>query len=178
MLARGINSPRTSSVGRLFDAMASILGLRHTVTFEGQAAMELESKLLEKYSERYDCEVQKREILIVDWEPMIEQVLSDLHKQVSIDRIVTKFHNALVEVIVVMARRIGEQRVVLTGGCFQNKYLLERAVERLETAGFRPYWHQRVPPNDGGIALGQVFAAVRGELHRDARMASSLSVTA
>jgi hydrogenase maturation protein HypF len=73
--------------------------------------------------------------------------------------IAAKFHNTLVEAIVAMAECIGERRVVLTGGCFQNKYLTERAVRCLTARGFHPYWHQRVPPNDGGIALGQVLAA-------------------
>jgi hydrogenase maturation protein HypF len=72
-----------------------------------------------------------------------------------------KFHNTLAEAIVGVAQRFGERRVVLTGGCFQNRYLAERAVTRLRTEGLQPYWHQRVPPNDGGIALGQVVAALR-----------------
>ena len=75
-----------------------------------------------------------------------------------------KFHNGLVEAIVSVARRMGQERVVLSGGCFQNRYLTERAIERLQKEGFRPYWHQRIPPNDGGIALGQVMAALRGVL--------------
>jgi hydrogenase maturation protein HypF len=79
-----------------------------------------------------------------------------------------KFHNALVETIVAVAHRIGEERIVLTGGCFQNKYLTERAVSRLQSEGFRPYWHQRIPPNDGGIALGQAVAASR-ERMKEAR---------
>ena len=73
-----------------------------------------------------------------------------------------KFHNALAEAVVAVARRTGERRVVLSGGCFQNRYLTERTVRRLQAEGFQPYWHQRVPPNDGGIALGQVVAALRG----------------
>jgi hydrogenase maturation protein HypF len=72
-----------------------------------------------------------------------------------------KFHNTLVEMMVAVARRVGETRVVLTGGCFQNRYLTERAVRRLESEHLQPYWHQRIPPNDGGIALGQVIAAAR-----------------
>jgi hydrogenase maturation protein HypF len=72
-----------------------------------------------------------------------------------------KFHNALVEGMVSVAQRIGQERVVLSGGCFQNRYLTERAVHQLREAGFRPYWHQRVPPNDGGISLGQIVAALR-----------------
>ena len=73
----------------------------------------------------------------------------------AVPSISAKFHNALVEMIVAVARLTGEPRVVLTGGCFQNRYLTERAVTRLRAEGFRPYWHQRIPPNDGGIALGQ-----------------------
>jgi hydrogenase maturation protein HypF len=74
-----------------------------------------------------------------------------------------RFHNTLVEAIVALAERIGEPRVALSGGCFQNRYLTERAVRRLTAAGFSPYWHQRVPPNDGGIALGQIMAASRAK---------------
>jgi hydrogenase maturation protein HypF len=69
------------------------------------------------------------------------------------------FHNTLAAIIVRIAEETGVERVVLTGGCFQNRYLTEAAVSRLEGAGFRPYWHQRIPPNDGGIALGQIVAS-------------------
>ena len=72
-----------------------------------------------------------------------------------------KFHNALAEAVVLLAKKIGEPRVALSGGCFQNRYLTERTVTRLREEKFAPYWHQRVPPNDGGIALGQVVAALR-----------------
>ena len=99
--------------------------------------------------------------MIVDWEPMIRAILQDVGDAIPLARISIKFHNTLVEMIVEVARRVAEQRIVLTGGCFQNKYLLEHAVRRLEEEGFRPYWHQRIPPNDGGIALGQIFAASR-----------------
>ena len=99
---------------------------------------------------------------IVDWEPLIRALLDDLETGVSLGRMAARFHNGLVEAIVSVARQAGEERVVLTGGCMQNKYLTERAVRRLQQQGFRPYWHQRVPPNDGGIALGQVVAARRG----------------
>jgi hydrogenase maturation protein HypF len=75
--------------------------------------------------------------------------------------IAAKFHNTLVEIIVTIARHAGETRVVLSGGCFQNRYLTERTVQRLLETGFRPYWHQRVPTNDGGIALGQIVDASR-----------------
>ena len=169
MMTRGIHSPRTSSVGRLFDAVASIVGLRQQVGFEGQAAMELEFSIGNVRSdEGYSFEIrdgvgaiQGSSLRIIDWEPMISGILEDRERGVPVGRISARFHNTLAEIIVDVAERIGEERVVLSGGCFQNKYLTERAVHRLESAGFRPYWHQRVPPNDGGIALGQVFVALR-----------------
>ena len=92
---------------------------------------------------------------------MVLEMLEDVRRTVPPSMISAKFHNTLAAIIVEAAGRIGEERVVLTGGCFQNKYLLERSVRRLREEGFHPYWHQRVPPNDGGIALGQIYAAHR-----------------
>ena len=92
---------------------------------------------------------------------MISEILADVGRRVPVSVISAKFHNALAEGIVTVAMRIGQSRVVLSGGCFQNRYLTERTVRRLQAEGFRPYWHQRVPPNDGGISLGQVVAALR-----------------
>jgi hydrogenase maturation protein HypF len=69
--------------------------------------------------------------------------------------------------IVTVARRAGQERVALSGGCFQNKYLVERTVRRLRETGFHPYWHQRIPANDGGIAPGQVIAALRATKHEE-----------
>ncbi len=149
MLAKRVNCPVTSSAGRLFDAVASLLGLRQQVSFEGQAAMELEFIVEPGIEEAYPAGL--------NWQPMIEAMLQD-NAPVGVKA--ARFHNALVETIVQVAQRIGEEKVALTGGCFQNRYLTERAVQRLRAEGFRPYWHQRVPPNDGGIALGQVVAAV------------------
>jgi hydrogenase maturation protein HypF len=166
MLARGLNSPLTSSAGRLFDAVASLTGLRQHVRFEGQAAMELEFALETDppTDEAYPFSIRAAPApVVLDWAPMIEALLADLQSGVPTPRISARFHNALVEAVIAVARRIGQPRVVLSGGCFQNRYLTERTVRRLQEAGFRPCWHQRVPPNDGGIALGQVIAAARGQ---------------
>ena len=174
MLAKEVNSPWTSSAGRLFDAVASIAGLRQVVNFEGQAAMELEFALDEiEGEEAYPVSIIEGagKNLIVDWEKLVLAVLEDVAKGSAAGVVSKKFHNALVEAIVRTAHRIGEKRIVLTGGCFQNKYLTERAVRRLEEEGFRPYWHQRIPPNDGGIALGQIVAASRLLHHGDAENA-------
>jgi hydrogenase maturation protein HypF len=92
---------------------------------------------------------------------MLHALLSDLKQNTSVGLISAKFHNGLAEAILSVAQRLGHERVVISGGCFQNRYLTERAIQRLTHAGFRPYWHQRVPPNDGGISLGQLLAALR-----------------
>jgi hydrogenase maturation protein HypF len=173
MLERGVNSPLCSSVGRLFDAVASLVGLRQQVRFEGQAAMELEFaqegvETVEAYPipmgngelQREEAGRAKSEI-VLDWSPMIEAIIADAERGDSAGMISAKFHNALVEAIVTVAKSLGESRVVLCGGCFQNRYLTEQTVARLRAEGFQPYWHQRVPPNDGGIALGQIVAARR-----------------
>jgi hydrogenase maturation protein HypF len=159
MLAKGINAPVTSSAGRLFDAVASLIGLRQRATFEGQAAMELEFAIEPGLDDSYPFLVQGSEPFVVDWRLMIEAIVEEISARCSAGAIAAKFHNTLAEMIVAVARRIEQERVVLTGGCFQNCQLTERCVQRLIDAGFRPYWHQRVPPNDGGIALGQIVAA-------------------
>jgi hydrogenase maturation protein HypF len=161
MLIKGLNAPLTSSTGRLFDAVASLVGLRQRVTFEGQAAIELESVIDSEVMDLYPFEIGGGLPHIIDWAPMIGEILIELRRGKSAGRISAKFHNTLAEVIVAIAREIAQPKIVLTGGCFQNRYLLERSVLRLSQAGFRPYWHQRVPTNDGGIALGQVVAAAR-----------------
>ncbi len=171
MLKQGVNSPCTSSVGRLFDAVASISGLRQAIRFEGQAAMELEFAIGEEKTEEvypFSISVEDKKCadpivpqMTVDWAPLIQAVLQDVRSSISLARISKKFHNALVEIVVSVAHQIALERVVLTGGCFQNKLLIESAVRRLESEGFKPYWHQRIPPNDGGISLGQIVAASR-----------------
>jgi len=170
MLEKKINTSLTSSVGRLFDAVAAITGVREKVSFEGQAAMEMEFLVDAQTKEAYpfscthfDSTVPDSSPGIVDWAPMISRILADHATGISSSFISTKFHNTMVEIIVDVACRVGVERLVLTGGCFQNKYLLERSIQQLEAAGFRTYWHQRVPPNDGGIALGQAYAYWRSQ---------------
>ena len=161
MLIKESHPPITSSVGRLFDAVASITGLRQQITFEAQAAMELEFAIQPCVSEAYSFEIKSTAPSVVDWRPMIAEMVEDVQRGLSVGVISAKFHNALVEIIVTVARHVGQTRVVLTGGCFQNRYLTERSVQRLLEEGFRPYWHQRVPTNDGGLALGQIVDAAR-----------------
>jgi hydrogenase maturation protein HypF len=180
MLERGVNAPRTSSVGRLFDAVASIAGLRQHVRFEGQAAMGLEFALEgTKTDESYLIGIVEARpsageagpavaglfdapLRTIDVAPLVRALVADVRAGVPIGTMSARFHNGLVEAAVEIARRTALERVVLSGGCFQNRYLLERAIARLRAEGFRPVWHQRIPPNDGGIALGQVAAVAWG----------------
>lgn len=159
MLTKRINSPLTSSAGRLFDVVASLTRVCDIARYEGQGAMELEWCIGElKTDEAYAIPVPHDESpMVLDWGLMLLEILADVARNVPAPLISIRFHNALAESIVEVARRVGQRRVVLSGGCFQNKYLLEEVVARLEEEGFRPYWHQRIPPNDGGIALGQVW---------------------
>ncbi|MDX2043015.1 MAG: carbamoyltransferase HypF [Acidobacteriota bacterium] len=166
MLHRKINTPRTSSAGRLFDAIASLVNLRQETRGEGQAAMELEFATTGiNTTETYPFRLEEpnpqhtTHNILFDWEPLIRTLLDDVQTGSPVGLISAKFHNTLADLIVAVATRLNLERVALTGGCFQNKYLLERAIEQLRSAGFRPYWHQRIPTNDGGIAVGQIAAA-------------------
>ncbi|MBD3268185.1 carbamoyltransferase HypF, partial [bacterium] len=164
MLIQNINCPLVCSVGRLFDAVASLIGLRHQVSFEGQAAIALEHSIRGNERGHYPYTFHKTETMhMIDWEPMIREILSDWEKQVSPPAIAAKFHNTLVEIIVSVAKKCKENTISLSGGCFQNTYLLEQSVTRLKQEGFQVVWHRRIPPNDGGIALGQLIAAFHRE---------------
>lgn len=179
MLTKKINSPMTSSCGRLFDAVSAIVGIRQICNFEGQAAMDLEflindNSLQESYT--FEC-IQPHSIKLtptsgeaqdsvynlnlktmLDWSPLLKALLNDIATGVRLSAISLKFHNALVNSILKVASQTGEKRVVLSGGCFQNKVLTEKSIQKLNQNSFKPYWHQRVPPNDGGLALGQLAA--------------------
>jgi hydrogenase maturation protein HypF len=179
MLTKKINCPMTSSCGRLFDAISAIAGIRQICNFEGQAAMDLEflindTSMQESYT--FECttpnlinfkstirEAQENIYdlnlnTMLDWSPLLKALLNDLETGVRLSAISSKFHNALVNSILKIADQVREKRVVLSGGCFQNKILTEKAIRELNQNSFNPYWHQRVPPNDGGLALGQLAA--------------------
>jgi len=160
ILAKNLNCPLTSSVGRLFDGISSILGICHQVSFEGQAAMALEFATLDtKTDEFYDFNLTQNNI--IQWQPMLKAILEDLSHNIPINFISAKFHNTLVEIIVAIAKLVGEKKVILTGGCFQNLYLIEKAINRLKIENFVPYWHHQIPSNDGGISVGQILGAIR-----------------
>ncbi len=173
MCERRVNSPLTSSVGRLFDAVASIAGIRQTARHEGQAAMELEFAIHPDTGSREPYPVGLRggsgEPWVLDWEPLVAEILAGVGQGGNLGVISARFHETLAAAVVLIARQAGFERVALSGGCFQNETLLRRTVARLREAGFQPYWHQRIPPNDGGIALGQI-AAVRWGIREQPRI--------
>lgn len=159
MLENNINTPRTTSIGRIFDAVGALLGIRDRSSFEGQTAMEVEFCAHESRTDEcypFNISVSHFPPWVIDWEPMIISMMEEIGKT-DVSTIARKFHNTLAEMIVAVARRSSYKKVVLSGGCFQNTVLLERSVQRLREEGFEPYWHQRIPTNDGGIAVGQIF---------------------
>ncbi len=220
LLRSGTNAPWTTSVGRLFDAFASIFGLRQHASYEGQAAAELEwaaegstaepcyefRVTTSQEAEQSDPPLGGVELgaggrpveetrgavpsrrsspsraervsvhpsppLLIDWQPVLQSALTDVQSGRPVGAISAAFHAGLAAAIAEIARRIGERCVVLSGGCFQNVRLTEAAVAALRAAGHRPVWHQRVPPNDGGLALGQAVWAAWSEDRGDERCAS------
>jgi hydrogenase maturation protein HypF len=178
MLAQGLNTPTTSSAGRLFDAIASLLNLCHRASFEGQAAMQLEFAIpSHPIDECYPYALRDgissdqqpdaaHSPLILDWQPMLIALLDDWQAGQPTALISTKVHNTLVATMVAIAQALHLryptlQHIALTGGCFQNRYLLERSLHHFAIAGFTPVFHRRIPTNDGGIAIGQILAALR-----------------
>jgi hydrogenase maturation protein HypF len=167
MLENGLNAPVTTSAGRLFDAVAALLGLSQRTRYEGQAAMALEAAADPREDAAWPLPLVPREgaAALLDWEPLVRALLEDLKRGVNAGRLAARFHNSLVDGIARTAEAAGEMRVALTGGCFQNRFLLERAAERLSALGFTVLLHREVPPNDGGISLGQVLAGARHLKH-------------
>ena len=163
MLDRGLNAPVTTSAGRLFDAVAAILGLSSRSTFEGEAAMALEHAA----AATTDCyplpfeepDTTDDRVRVLDWRPMVRAIADDVEAGVAIGEIAGRFHATLAQAIVDVAISVGHPVVALTGGCFQNRMLTEAAASSLRAAGFEVLLHRRIPPNDGGISVGQVAVA-------------------
>ena len=162
MIRQGVGVVSTSSAGRLFDAVASLAGVRQVTNYEGQAAMELEA-LAVTTEEQYPLPVVGGPLLEIDARPLIQAVVADLERAEPVGRISGRVHSALAGAIAETCRRIRERTglatVALAGGCFQNRLLTEQAVGRLGGLGFEVLLHTRVPSNDGGIALGQAAVA-------------------
>jgi hydrogenase maturation protein HypF len=166
MLDRRVNCPITTSMGRLFDAVAALVGLPPRVTFEGEAAMALEWACDPAERGAYPLDLPpgpdptgRSAPLVLDWKPLIDAVLEDLRRGVPRGTVAARFHGGLVRAAVGVAGRVGEERVALSGGCFQNRFLVERLAAALGRAGHAVLMHAQVPPNDGGVSLGQIVVA-------------------
>ncbi len=163
MLAKRLHCFDTSSCGRLFDAVSSIVGLRHEVTFEGQAAIELEMIADPSVERAYPYAIADGDVVQLDMRPMIEAIVGELARGISANEISAAFHNTLAAAMVEVCGGIRKEenlnRLCLSGGTFQNVLLLGRTVAGLRRNGFEVFLHTLVPPNDGGIALGQAVIA-------------------
>jgi hydrogenase maturation protein HypF len=169
MIAKRINSPLTSSLGRLFDGVAAIAGLRSRVSYEGQAAMELEMAAQNENDPFYDYSCDGDGPWRIPPAPIVRAVAEDAGKGCTVGLISAKFHNTLIRLFGDLCDRVraahGLKWVVLSGGVFQNARLLTGLARELETKGFEVFSHRLVPTNDGGIALGQAVIAAKSIEH-------------
>ncbi len=160
MIEKNINSPLTSSLGRIFDLVSALVCVRREIYYEGQAAIELEMIADTEETGEYEYEIKenngKREILL---KPLIKCIVSDIEAGIKAEKISARFHNTIARIALDMSIYIrtlkGINSVALSGGVFQNMFLLDRIYELLKSRNFNIYTHHRVPTNDGGIALGQ-----------------------
>ena len=163
MLQRRINAPLTSSCGRLFDAVSALAGLRQTINYEGQAAIELEQAIEDDAGSYRGIVTREQGMWILDPLPMIVQAVEDLREGVSSGIVSARFHNGVVSLLVDASEAVGSdtglRRIALSGGVFQNAYLFEHLVSALRERGFEVYSHVEVPANDACIALGQAYIA-------------------
>ncbi|MFN8589282.1 MAG: carbamoyltransferase HypF [Candidatus Eisenbacteria bacterium] len=171
VMERTLGTPRTSSAGRLFDALAALAGLGERVTFEGEAAMRFENAADPGERAAYPAAVLAPASSggphVVDWEPLLRAALDDLARGTPAGTIAARAHAGLARAIAAVAALAGESRVALSGGCFQNRRLVEETKALLETQGHRVLLHRFVPPNDGGISLGQAAVAAARAARND-----------
>ena len=160
-IQEGINAPLTSSMGRLFDAVSSLLGLHHTVSYEAQGAVALETLADPGHKDFYSIDLDGQ---VINQVSLIPQIVTDLERGLPRHVISVKFHNAIAQISLKCLLALREQyavnKVVISGGVWQNLYLLKRTWALLKTAGFAVHIHHQVPANDACIALGQVAVAL------------------
>lgn len=166
LIKNNINAPLTSSVGRLFDGVSALLGICRVADYEGEPAVLLENIIAYKkeIDKCYDFYIEKKEDrYIIDYNQIFEEIINDLKKKQDKEIISIKFHNTIAEIILKMSRLIRDKeninKVALSGGVFQNRYLLNKTVEKLEKDKFKVLFHREIPTNDGGISAGQVIIA-------------------
>lgn len=166
MIKKDINSPLTSSAGRLFDAISSLLGITDIITFEGEAAIELEriaDRGDKKEHKSYPFQIISENPLVINLKSLIKSIVEDFKNGVEISTISYNFHNTLARTVLeisrILEKQCGIKDVILSGGVFQNKLLLSMAIEQLEEEDFKVWYHEKIPSNDGGISLGQAVVA-------------------
>lgn len=163
ILNSNINCIETSSMGRLFDAMANIIGITDIVTYEGQASIELEAISEIDIEESYTYKIIKQDMYIIEPYEIFIEVLKDKKKGLSAKIITSKFQNTIVDLTVSMCEFIRQDLnindVVLSGGVFQNCFLLTKICRKLKINNFKVYTHKDLPSNDGGISIGQIVIA-------------------
>jgi len=166
MIDKNVNSPETSSIGRLFDAVASIMGIRESITYQGQAAIELEMIVKESGGGFYEFDIQEEnDIYVINPLGVIGSIIKDIKSKVTIDAISMKFHIGLAEMIVKVSSLLREEtsidKICLSGGVFQNMILRKETTKKLLKEKFEVYNHAKLPPNDGGISAGQAAIAMK-----------------
>jgi hydrogenase maturation protein HypF len=164
MIAKGVNSPLTSSLGRLFDGVAAIIGIRKRVAYEGQAGMELEMASDNDTEAYYHYEWKRgKDVYRIPVRPIVRGVVKDMENGLPVPYISDKFHTTLIrlfsDLCLFLCRETGLDRVVLSGGVFQNAILLSGLSKAIRESGLQVFTHSLVPTNDGGISLGQAVAA-------------------
>ncbi|MDM8542459.1 carbamoyltransferase HypF [Desulfococcaceae bacterium HSG9] len=163
MINKKINSPLTSSLGRLFDGVAAIIGLCNHISFEGQAAMNLEMIAADSVETSYNYELDYQEVCLILWQPLIRGIVQDMHNGVSVAIISARFHATVIkmfcEACEVIRKKSGVNQVALSGGVFQNTFILTGMMRLLQKKDFQVYTHKITPCNDGGLSLGQALIA-------------------
>ena len=167
-LEKNLNVIPTSSFGRLFDAVASIADVRQKITYEAQAAIEFEALIDEDVRDFYSFDLAEGDILKINWKKLICEVVKDVTAEIPISAISAKFHNAVANLILNLSLKMRERfalnKIALSGGCFQNVALLQKAITLLSKHDFEILTHRKLPPNDGGLALGQALIAVYNQI--------------
>jgi hydrogenase maturation protein HypF len=168
-LDTGLNAPLTSSMGRLFDAAAALIGVRQVVNYEAQAAIEMEALVQKGDAAAYSFTLDNGQISVI---PLWQEMVAEWQKGVDAAALATRFHNSITRLVVTVCQQIrtetGLNEVALSGGVWQNMTLLQHTIPLLQRDGFTVYWHTVVPSNDGGLALGQAMIGARQPVSRSA----------
>lgn len=160
LLDNDINCYKSSSIGRLFDGVAALLGIREEISYDGQGAIELEAIAAKDVSDYYNYEIDGEENIIINYSNIFEGILKDIKENVNSSIISAKFHNTIIEltlnIVCKLGNKYGLDKVVLSGGVFENEYLLTNLINKLTEKSFQAYYNKIIPINDSGISFGQV----------------------